>query len=64
MAKIVLLIEDKEEGKLDIQFTSNRPLPEKYEDWTLAETFVAKLHDTIDFILREQTNETNVSGNA
>jgi hypothetical protein len=57
MTKIVLIIEDKEEGNLDIKFTSNRPLPEKYEDWTLAETFVAKLHDTIDFILKEQQGE-------
>lgn len=59
MSKIVLVIADKEDGSLDIQFTSNRPLPEKYEDWTIAETFVAKLHDTIDFILKEQQGENN-----
>lgn len=54
MAKIVLVIEDKEDGTMDVKFTSNRPLPEEYKDWTMAETFVAKLHDTIDFILKEQ----------
>ena len=61
MTKIVLVIEDTEEGSLDIKFTSNRPLPEKYEDWTIAETFTAKLHDTIDFILKEQQSENHSS---
>jgi hypothetical protein len=56
MTKIVLVIEDKEDGALDIKFTSNRQLPDVYEEWTLAEQFVAKLHDTIDFILKEQAD--------
>jgi len=63
MTKIVLLIEDTPEGTLSVKFTSNRPLPEVFEEYTLAEIFAARLHDTIDAILNEGTeNETNAIG--
>ena len=58
MAKILLTIEDKDdgtpEGTMEVKFTSNRALPTDFSEWTTAEIFVAKLHDTIDFILKDE----------
>lgn len=53
MAKITLIIEDKDDGTMGVIFTSNRALPEDFKEWTMAEVFVSKLHDTIEFILNE-----------
>jgi len=53
MAKIVLLIEDKDNGELDIKFTADTPLPEEFKDWTLAQILCGQLHDLIDKLLKE-----------
>ena len=54
MAKIVFTIEDLEDEKLNVKFTSDTPLPEKFEDWTLAQILAGRLHDLIDRLFQDE----------
>lgn len=47
MAKIVILIEDKSNGELDVKFTSDTPLPEDYRQLTMAQVLAARLHEAV-----------------
>ena len=51
MAKVVILIEDKEDGNIDIQFTCDTPLPEDGSAPTQAQEFAGRLHESIAQVL-------------
>lgn len=43
MAEIILEIEDKPDGRIEVVGKSSRPLPEDYRDMTGAETIAGRL---------------------
>ncbi len=55
MAKVVIKIEDKPDGELDVQFTCDTPLPEEFKDWTLAQILSGQLHDLVNRLFEEPT---------
>lgn len=54
MAKVVIVLEDKDNGELDVNFTCNTPLPEDYRNMTLSQILAAQLHDVIEKLFSEQ----------
>lgn len=54
MAKIVIQIDDTNEGDVAVKFTSDTELPDKFEDYTLAQIMAGQLHDLIGKLFEEQ----------
>lgn len=62
MTITTIRIEDEDEGKLAIKVTSNRPLPEDFSEYTLAELLTTRIYEAINNILREDGfNENELS---
>lgn len=54
MAKIVIVIEDKEDGTVDTTVTSDTPLPEDFHQFTVAQLLAAKVYSAIDYLFQEE----------
>jgi hypothetical protein len=54
MAKVVIVLEDKDNGELDVKFTCDTPLPEDYNNMTLSQLLSAQLHEVVTKLFSEQ----------
>lgn len=54
MAKVVITLEDKDNGELDVKFTCDTPLPDDFKQMTLSQLLAGQLHDLIHKLFEEQ----------